>query len=179
MLGKPEKAEAVGDLGDRLPGDTAAARGAVREHQLRQSESDCTALRRRGLTVVPTLEMAGRFLLDSDVGGEPRPINAVRHNRLQAYDLGGGKRLWEVGGRAGLEGTADALADSFFLGPPLPLDDRLLVLNEKNKEVRLLTLSPLDGKVLAVQPLLRTDKTLLEEPIRRMQAAHPAWREEC
>ncbi len=110
-------------------------------------------------------------------GGMPNTWNkdvtdAIGHNKLQAFELGkGGKLAWELGGT----GAGVPLADTFFLGPPLPLNGRLHVLTEKQQELRLVTIEPATGKVLALQPLAATkDLKLSHDPLRRTQAAHLA-----
>jgi hypothetical protein len=96
---------------------------------------------------------------------------ALAHNRLQAYDLARGKLKWELGSHQ----EKDELAKSFFLGAPLPLDGRLYVVNEKDRDIRLLTLDPLQGKVLASLRLRQLDDTQRDQPYRRMHAAHLAY----
>lgn len=113
-------------------------------------------------------------------GGMPAPLvdrevmEAINHNKLQALDLTKeGKLAWEIGGVG--DGPLD---NSYFLGPPLPLGGRLYVLNEKQQELRLLTLDPATGKLLAMQPLAATkDLKLSQDPLRRTQAAHLAYGE--
>ena len=77
-------------------------------------------------------------------------------NSLKAYNLESFKLIWDLGGRsptgnAKLDevlGVTDkdgkpltgAQPGSFFLGPPLPLNGKLYVLNERGNEVRLLCL---------------------------------------
>jgi outer membrane protein assembly factor BamB/tetratricopeptide (TPR) repeat protein len=89
----------------------------------------------------------------------------VAHNRLQAINLVTGKISWELGGR----GAGD-LADTHFLGAPLPVQGRLYVLNEKSQDLRLLTLDA-NGKVLATQPLAQVSKKIIDDPKRRLRAA--------
>lgn len=95
--------------------------------------------------------------------------NALRYNKLIAIRQQGGKTPWELGG--GEQGAP--LNDSIFLGPPLPLNGKLYVLNEKQQEIRLITIDPPTGKVLAVQALANTkDLQLQHDPMRRVQACH-------
>ncbi len=101
---------------------------------------------------------------------EPQVSDAVYHSRLQAYDLVTGKLKWEVGGR---DEKAGELADSFFLGPPLPLAGKLFVLTEKNKDLRLACLDPNKGTVLATQTLAAA-KDPMQASTRRMHASHLA-----
>lgn len=100
---------------------------------------------------------------------------AIMHNKLQAFDLNkDGKLAWEIGSR---DGKAP-LDDSFFLGPPLPLNNRLYVLTEKQQELRLATIDPTSGVLIGMQPLANTkDFKLWQDPIRRMQACHLAYAE--
>jgi outer membrane protein assembly factor BamB len=66
------------------------------------------------------------------------PSFAAPTNKLVAYDLEGGRLLWEIGGP---QGTPPAdLSGYFFLGPPLPADGRLYCLAEDKDELRLLAL---------------------------------------
>ncbi|MBA4017334.1 MAG: hypothetical protein C0483_09185 [Pirellula sp.] len=72
-------------------------------------------------------------------------------NRLAAYELASeGKLLWEVGGA-----TSDdpSLAETFFLGAPLPLGERLYVLGETKGEIRLIVLEARTGKLDWTQQL--------------------------
>jgi outer membrane protein assembly factor BamB len=64
---------------------------------------------------------------------------ALHHSRLQAFHLGTGKIVWELGGRESDKGD---LADCYFLGPPLPVGDKLYVLIDKQSELRLVCLDP-------------------------------------
>ncbi|MBL9081045.1 MAG: PQQ-binding-like beta-propeller repeat protein [Planctomycetales bacterium] len=76
----------------------------------------------------------------------------VATNRLAAYELASeGKLLWEVGGASPIEDPA--LADTFFLGPPLPLGERLYVLAESKGEIRLIVLDSKSGKLEWTQQL--------------------------
>ncbi len=94
---------------------------------------------------------------------------ALNHNKLQAFELAkGGKLAWEIGGD-----EKGPLADTFFLGPPLPLNGRLYVLTEKQQELRLAQIDPASGKVLSLQPLANTKNLkLAHDPLRRIQACH-------
>jgi hypothetical protein len=68
---------------------------------------------------------------------------AVGRNCLKAIsiELGGGLR-WDLGGEHDPHPTTK---DSFFLGPPLPIDKNLYVLNEKDGALRLIRLEVRDG----------------------------------
>src|SRR5262249_43255034 len=66
--------------------------------------------------------------------------DALSYNRLQTYEVESGKLRWEVGGVGST--TDDDLLDTYFLGPPLPLNGKLLVLAEKKQELHLVTLTP-------------------------------------
>ncbi len=83
------------------------------------------------LVVTPS----GRQRLDSGL------VNG--HNRLTAYDLKTGKVLWEQGGPA--TGSDDPLAGVFFLGPPLPVGNRLYAVGMTEDETRLVELHAEDG----------------------------------
>ncbi len=90
------------------------------------------------------------------MAGGRRVINGAQgqtiSNRLAAYELSSeGKLLWEVGGSS----TDDdpSLADTFFLGAPLPLGERLYVLGEAKGEIRLIVLDARTGKLDWTQQL--------------------------
>lgn len=81
-------------------------------------------------------------------------------NRLAAYDLATeGKLLWELGGsteEVGGNGAGDDPASAekiFFLGPPLPMGDRLYALAESKGEIRLYVLHAATGKIDWTQQL--------------------------
>jgi outer membrane protein assembly factor BamB len=111
--------------------------------------------------------MGGPALFGEDVA------NANRHSKLRALKLSAdGKEDWTVGGVGG----KDELADSFFLGPPLPLGGKLYVLTEKQQELRLVCLDPSrKGKVVGVQTLATTHEKLENDVPRRIHAAHLAY----
>jgi outer membrane protein assembly factor BamB/predicted negative regulator of RcsB-dependent stress response len=99
--------------------------------------------------------------------------DAIQCNRLQASDLAThGKLKWELGGRGN-----GALEDTFFLGAPLPVQGRLYVLTQKDKDLRLTVLEPKSGKLLAQHKLATMGLPLTKDPIRRTQAAHLAYSE--
>jgi outer membrane protein assembly factor BamB len=99
--------------------------------------------------------------------------DAIAHSRLRAYGLADGKLRWEQG--ANYEKNAKELRDSYFLGPPLPVNGNLYMLTEKAQELRLVTLDARTGKLQALQPLGLAPTKLAEDPLRRLQAAHPAY----
>ncbi len=77
------------------------------------------------------------------------------YNRLTAHDIRSGKLQWEVGGSDGQFGLP--LADTFFLGPPLPLMGQLYVLAKIEAEIRLLVLDAETGKLAWEQQLAELD----------------------
>lgn len=87
-------------------------------------------------------------------------------NRLLALELQSGKLQWEVGGPRGeceLE-----LAATYFLGPPLPVGDRLYCLAEMGGEIRLLALRSGTGELDWSQALVAPETDLLYEARRRL-----------
>jgi RNA polymerase sigma factor (sigma-70 family) len=88
---------------------------------------------------------------------------------LQAYSLRTGKLVWRVG--EPLEG--DAFRGSAFLGPPLPVDGALYLLNEKDGGLRLVCLDPLRARSRWTTALAPASKPL--DPRRRLQAVQPAY----
>jgi hypothetical protein len=72
---------------------------------------------------------------------------AVNFNLLKAIDLATGRLQWDVGHpyrptqpEHQKDGGIGELFDCYFLGPPLPLNGKLYVLAERQKELRLLCL---------------------------------------
>jgi outer membrane protein assembly factor BamB len=102
----------------------------------------------------------------------PELTEAAGCNRLLALDAGSGKPAWSLGG----PGTASGpFADTYFLGPPLPLDDRLYVLTEKDHELALLCLDVFGGTLLGRQALAYAPTRLLLDPGRRLLAGRPVY----
>src|SRR5439155_20360578 len=67
---------------------------------------------------------------------------------------------------------------SFFLGPPLPLNGKLYVLNEKEQELRLIALDPATGEVIGKpQRLADMREKINVEVNRRFNADHLAYGE--
>jgi tetratricopeptide (TPR) repeat protein len=120
-------------------------------------------------------------------GGRPMTYldEFVHFNQLEAYDLDSGKAKWELGGPDSDPpgGDKGELNRSFFLSAPLPLGDRLYVLNEKNGELRLLCLDPSKDPAQGENPIawtqmLATVRDKLDmDASRRYQAALPAYGE--
>ncbi len=108
-----------------------------------------------------------------NLGDSPEDVvRAIRHNCLQAFDAGTGRLRWQ---------SPDPLAkdppdESFFLGPPLPLDGKLYLLAEKRGELRLVCLDATKkGKEIGVVPLAVVRDPLAVDSVRRTQAAHLAY----
>jgi outer membrane protein assembly factor BamB len=104
-------------------------------------------------------------------------IEMSKRSVLIAINLESGKREWEQGPEANASlGTTEELADSYFLGAPLPLDGKLYVLNEKNAELRLVCLDPANkGKPVWTQALASVRERLQMDVSRRIQAVHLAY----
>jgi outer membrane protein assembly factor BamB len=111
--------------------------------------------------------------------------DVANRNTLKALSIArGGSLRFELGGDHDphvdpVQGTRD----SFFLGPPLPLGNKIYVLNEKDGVIRLLCLQANTGAekkapVPAIdwlQPLLNAQDRFSLDFNRRMHAAHPAY----
>ncbi len=109
----------------------------------------------------------------------------IYHNRLEAFDLRTGKFSWFLGGRSlDKDETTDAgkLSDCYFLGPPLPIGDKLYVLVDKNSELRLVCLErsrddkqPPTPTISWMQTLAHVRDKLLLDVNRRVNAAHLSY----
>ncbi len=87
-------------------------------------------------------------------------------NKLVAYDLKGGRLLWEIGGQNGTPPLE--FAGLFFAGPPLPFGGRLYCLAESKNEMRLLCLTTQErtARLEWSQALITTDRVMFDAPFR-------------
>lgn len=108
-----------------------------------------------------------------DGDGEPTdPFGANWHsNRLSAYSLQDGRRLWSVGGGEEHD-PQDALSGGFFLGAPVPDGDELLIVGSLGEEVRLFSLDPATGALQWSQLLAYAD-TKIDLDIARRWVSTP------
>jgi outer membrane protein assembly factor BamB len=93
-------------------------------------------------------------------------------NRLEAHDVRTGKLKWSLGGPAGENALRQA--DTFFLGPPLPLMGQLYVIGEIKGEVRLLALDAATGNLLWSQQLAMVEQ-VVQDPLRRVAGVSPSY----
>jgi tetratricopeptide (TPR) repeat protein len=106
--------------------------------------------------------------------------NGGPYNRLAAHDIRTGKLKWSIGGPS--DQFALPFADTFFLGPPLPLMGQLYVLAENRKEGAIVLIA-LDGdpkrRGAAIwpqpQPLANLDAEGGQDPNRRLSGAAPSY----
>ncbi len=94
-------------------------------------------------------------------------------NRLAAYEIRTGKLRWHIGGPAGQHALRQA--ETFFLGPPLPLLGQLYVLGEIKGEIRLLALDGATGNLLWSQQLAVAEQGVLQDASRRWAGASPSY----
>jgi outer membrane protein assembly factor BamB len=102
-------------------------------------------------------------------------------NRLQAYDLAGGKLIWDQGGpprhfnAASLQQPdAGDLSGTYFCSAPVPNGSELLCIAEQDKQLRLLSLDPMTGDLLWSQSLYNSDRDLSIATDRRFTGVSPA-----
>ncbi|MDY0165501.1 MAG: PQQ-binding-like beta-propeller repeat protein [Thermoguttaceae bacterium] len=100
--------------------------------------------------------------------GQPEP-----YNRLASHEIRTGKLKWHLGGSG--DEFALRMAETFFLGPPLPLRGQLFVLAETKEEIRLLALDAATGDLLWAQPLAMVEQGVLHSPVRRLSGLSPAY----
>ena len=98
-----------------------------------------------------------------------RPADTGK-NSLIALDLATeGKLVWQIGGDVPSD---ESLADAFFLGPPLPIDNSLYVMAEIAGDIILLCLDASTGVEIWRQHLLAFESGGIEsDPIRRIAGA--------
>lgn len=101
------------------------------------------------------------------------PLESRPSNRLAAYDIRTGKLQWHIGGPK--EEHALRQAETFFLGPPLPLMDQLYVLGEVESEIRLMALTAQTGDLVWSQPLAMVEQSIQLDPFRRFAGLSPSY----
>jgi outer membrane protein assembly factor BamB len=100
------------------------------------------------------------------------PFGAVwNSSRLTAYDLATGRVRWSVGGAASDDAAAPSLANAFFLGAPVAVDDELYVVAAQGEEIRLWALDPVTGRALWSQLLAYSDTKIDVDIVRRWLSA--------
>jgi outer membrane protein assembly factor BamB len=106
--------------------------------------------------------------------GEPAQamLSTVNRSRLVAINLETGKIDWERGQPVF---DRSELADSYFLGPPLPVAGMLYVMTEKKGDLQLACLNPEDGKPLWVMKLDKAGEELAKDVRRRLHAVQLAY----
>ena len=163
--------------------------GEVRDVNAAVSSSLSSHLRRRLFRdgAAGTLSSDGQtvFALEElDAAANTANMNMMRGipesaiaSKLVAYDLAGGRMLWEVGGPRGAKPVE--LSGHFFLGPPLPLNGRLYCLAEAQGDLRLLVLEQeADRSAVRLdwsQTLIATDRPLTSHPMRRLSGLSPSF----
>ena len=119
------------------------------------------------------------FRLGRVVGRIPGIVPGVNNeqtslcNRLAAYDIRSGKLKWNLGGPAGQYALRQA--ETFFLGPPLPLMGQLYVLGEIKGEIRLMALDGATGNLLWSQQLAVVEQSIAQDPLRRWAGVSPSY----
>jgi outer membrane protein assembly factor BamB/tetratricopeptide (TPR) repeat protein len=96
-------------------------------------------------------------------------------NRLAAYDIRTGKLRWHLGGPGPAGRHALRQAETFFLGPPLPLLGQLYALGEIKGEIRLLVLDAATGNLLWSQQLAMAEQGVVQDAMRRWAGASPSY----
>ena len=97
-------------------------------------------------------------------------------NKLTAVDLRTqGKLKWIVGGQNGED--EPQLANAFFLGPPLPLEDKLYVLAEIKQEIKLCVLDPKTGRLDWSQQIavVEPNNNIQNDLYRRLAGCTPSY----
>jgi outer membrane protein assembly factor BamB len=106
-------------------------------------------------------------------GGTQNPEARPPLNRLTAHDVRTGKLKWHLGGAD--DQFALRQAETFFLGPPLPLMGRVYVLAEKGGEVRLMVLDAVSGDLLWKQQLACVESEFGLWQVNRTAGVSPSY----
>lgn len=115
----------------------------------------------------------GAVPTSAGIEDRPHPMAPSDSTLLRAYDVDGGRWLWEVGGSRTY--APRETAATYFLGPPLAVDETLYILGEQNQEIRLLAFDAPTGELLWMQPLVMTDPSAHKHPSRSMQGLMPTY----
>ena len=106
-----------------------------------------------------------------------RPGGSTAFNYLAARDIRSGKLKWSLGGPN--DQFALPQAETFFLGPPLPLMGQLYVIGEVKGEIRLFVSIPIPEKkrdrVVWSQQLAVVEHGIQEDPLRRITGISPSY----
>jgi len=94
-------------------------------------------------------------------------------NRLAAHDIRTGKLKWHLGGAD--DQFALRQAETFFLGPPLPLMGRAYVLAEKGGEIRLMALDADNGDILWSQQLAVVGSEFDTQRVQHSAGVSPSY----
>jgi outer membrane protein assembly factor BamB/tetratricopeptide (TPR) repeat protein len=125
------------------------------------------------------VECIGEALLMSPIhvwqrSSEPSQANVPwESNQLVAYDLETGDVEWRVGGQEIEPQFSQALAGTYFFGPPTPNGDELFIVGERSGEVSLFCLSAHTGEELWSQPLVVPGRPIAEDNVRRFWPCRP------
>jgi outer membrane protein assembly factor BamB len=122
---------------------------------------------------LPTLAVGQSRSLSLPAGsnGQARSLpEAETNQRLHRIEP-----LWTVGGAPRRAGSGAPLDGHFFLGPPLPVGGRLLVLTEREGEICLVVLQADTGGVLLIQGLALVDRPVSIDRERVRLAFLPAF----
>jgi outer membrane protein assembly factor BamB len=92
-------------------------------------------------------------------------------NRISAYQLDSGRALWDVGGVKMNEPFDPQLAGTYFFGAPIPDGSDLLVVGEKEGEIRLYALDAATGLLQWSQLVAYSDTRIEKEYGRRLWTA--------
>ncbi len=103
-------------------------------------------------------------------GGEAVPPSQRQTNELAAFDLAGEmseiKPRWIAGGRKTEPGETRSLAGHYFLGPPLPVGNRLFVVSESSELLHLSCLKSDNGSLIWSQVLCSVPQPIAVDPQR-------------
>lgn len=91
------------------------------------------------------VSLAQQLVVAPDGSRRLDPGMLKTYNHLAAYNVESGKLRWEVGGAVD---SGAILEGVFFLGPPLPLGERLFVIGRRDAYISLMELEATTGKLL-------------------------------
>lgn len=111
------------------------------------------------------------------VATDAEPTLSRLYNELVAINAErDGAFKWRVGGENGSD--EPKLAGSFFLGPPLPIDETLYAVCQLESDIRIVALDSETGKLKWHQPIATTETSpikLLKDRYRRLSGVTPSF----
>ncbi len=185
---QPKHSDSAPDIVDTKPLLNPAFRDIVAETYLRQIQADTLygTISSDGERVfsieqhLATKQMKLPARIGRPIPSDPNSAKLPSTNELVAYRVDRGERIWRIAGTqtapSPIENTTrpNSFKDVYFLGPPLPHDGTLYVLGQRDTEIRLFVIDPVDGSLMWSLALAEVREALSSDLRRRGTACELA-----